>query len=114
MRLYSAAVNIDKLIEASISKIYKKKLQAGDIDADLFRANATKIYEGVKVGYRKDGVQGPGTNLSNETLNKLKVNSYTAAAFKQYKNNEEIASLLTDENGKQRSFAEFKKAAKPL
>lgn len=111
---YTAPANIDKLIEASIDKIYKKKLQSGDIDAELFRANANTIYKGVTDAATKDGVQGPGSNLSTEMKGKLKVNAFTAAAFKQYKNNEEIAALLIDENGKQRSFAEFKKLAKPM
>jgi len=41
-------VDMDALINASIAKMYAKKIEAGDIDADLFKANATIIYEGVK------------------------------------------------------------------
>lgn len=59
-------------------------------------------------------MQGRGTNLNAAMLEKLKVNSYTAAAFKQYKNNTEIVALLFDESGNRRSFAQFKAAAKPL
>jgi len=111
---YQAPFGIDTLIENCIEKIFHKKLKAGDIDADLFRANAKKIYEGVKAGATKDGVQGPGSNLSQSMLHKLKLNSFTAAVFKNYKNNLEIAALVTDENGNRRSFEEFSKLAKPL
>lgn len=107
---YKAPGNLDSIVESVLKKVYDKKLKAGDLDADLWLANANKIWEG--------GLEGLGdkwnkTAKATALATRLQENVFTFTAFKNHKNINEIVSLLS-KNGQARSWQEFYKEAKPI
>ncbi len=100
--------NLSALFEKAIKKIFDKKVQAGDIDADLWRANATELTKAVDEGlFRTEYKDSTDSDLSRQ----LKYNVSVFAAFKNHSQNLKMVEALTDANGALKSYAAFKKDA---
>lgn len=107
---YTNPTGLDSIVERVLQRVHRQQLKAGDLDADLWLANAHKIWEGGAKGL------GPGWNTDITRLGmalQLQQNAHIFAAFKNHHNINALVGLLTDK-GRVRSWAEFKKAAMPL
>lgn len=107
---YTNPTGLDSIVERVLQRVHRQQLKAGDLDADLWLANAHKIWEGGAKGL------GPGWNTDITRLGmalNLQQNAHIFAAFKNHHNINALVGLLTDK-GRVRSWAEFKKAAMPL
>jgi SPP1 gp7 family putative phage head morphogenesis protein len=102
------------MIEKAMLRAYQRKTSAKHPDVELWKANADTLWNGVKEGLPKDfNKLDFGSSEHRMALN-LRHNVFVTAAFKVHHNQLEMAKALFDENGKPRSFAQFKKAVKGI
>ena len=96
-----------KDITLSIAKDLYKGKQTGIVNMDLLKLTATKLREAITIGYATpDNKEIDVTDL--QMLSHLKNNAVVFSAFKSYQNQQEMVSLLTDKDGKLRSFNDYK------
>lgn len=96
-----------KDITLSIAKDLYKGKQSGIVNMDLLKLTATKLRDAITIGYATtDNKDIDITDL--QMLSHLKNNAVVFAAFKSYQNQQEMISLLTDKDGKLRSFSDYK------
>lgn len=107
---YNAPVDIDKIMDSAIARVYNGKLKAGDIDPDLWKSNTESMWKAVKEGW---GVP-KGLSMEHARLLELRSNVNTFAAFKNHANVVDVTLQLFDENGNERNFKQFKEAVSPL
>lgn len=75
---------------------------------ELLKHTATKLREAITIGYATpDNKDIDVRDL--QMLSHLKNNAVVFSAFKSYQNQKEMVSLLTDQDGKLRSFSDYKK-----
>ena len=94
--------------------MYERRLLAGDIDADLFRANALALWNGIEKGYGKNLGKVDFNGKDYEMLKALRENAYTFAAFKNHHNVKEMVDLLMDGSGNIKPFNLFRAEALAL
>jgi SPP1 gp7 family putative phage head morphogenesis protein len=80
------------------------------IDADVWRMNFESLVQGIVEAGLDFAVDYEYFDLANE----LRSNAAVFAAFKNHTEQNELADLLVDDEGKPRDFNAFKKLAKPI
>lgn len=103
--------DLDPLIEAMIKKVYENKLQAGDIDADLWKAQTEDYWKAIREGW---GKAPKFFEKAQVVMLELRRNVNVFSAFKNHANVLELTQSLTKPDGSVLSFSEFKKLAKPI
>lgn len=98
------------LTEAILKRIYDGFDVEKEIDADLYRHTADTLDRAVEKGF---GKVNPGT-MEEDFLRELKYNNSVFAAFKTHRQQNDLHRLLTDEEGRPKDFARFKKDTEPV
>ena len=80
------------------------------VDAEVWKMN----FESLRKAMGAAGIQFTDTYQYAELATELQRNAAAFAAFKNHAEQKELFKLLVDDKGEPRSFAAFKKAAKPL
>ncbi len=97
------------VVTRAVDRVYKRKLKRGDVDADLFQAQASEIWKGAKDGFAsnlKDFKYGSNAHLLHH---QLKYNSFVFAAFKVQHNVLDMHAQLFDGSGKLKTRNQFVK-----
>lgn len=105
-------VDFNRLVKKALNNIYHKRGGVGDIDPALFELNNTPLQKGIDKTFGSAGVEFGKKN--KVFIDQFKHNTSIFAAFKSHKQGDELAKLMLDEKGNQRSFSEFRKATEPL
>lgn len=101
----------ERVKEAVLKRIYENFDVRHKIEPELFRQTWYKLNEAVDKGVGKEVKLG---DPDYRFLHELKTNNAVFAAFKAHREQNDLAALLTDENGKQRSFNDFRKASEVI
>jgi len=100
----SDTININDLIKRAIRELYDDEEKRNElINKNLFDVTNNKLQAGIDTSLK--------TVDDSEFVDRFKNNTAVFAAFKNHLQTKEIVALLTDENGKLRSFSQFKKLA---
>jgi SPP1 gp7 family putative phage head morphogenesis protein len=105
--------NVEQLIARAAKNIYNKKLQAGDLDLELWRANVTRLVEAVQEGVGKKYHSINYQDKDHDLMVQLRRNIYAFAAFKNHSNIKDMVDFL-QEDGKVVSFSDFKAKAEQI
>lgn len=92
-------------------ELYDGKIKSGDLDPKTVKKLAAYLKKALDTGY---GTDGELSDQDTEMIRYLKENSQLFSGFKSYQHLQEASKQLLDENGKVRSFADFKKAVKEI
>lgn len=103
----TASAEMDEMIARMIAQVYDQKLQAGDVYANVWKATTEQYWKAIKEGY--DEI--PFYSKLQHNILELRRNVNTFAAFKNHANVFEMTLLLTDDEGRTRTFSQFKKLA---
>lgn len=97
----------NKVIERIAKELHSGKLKPSDLDQELVQKTYETLNKGVSEGY---GAKYHQYNAQNSTtVQKIQQNIYQFSAAKTYQQLAEYNGYLVDENGKERSFNDFKK-----
>ena len=96
---------------AVLKRIYEKFDVRDDIDPDLFEHARRCLDEAVESGL---GAEISIGDPDPEFLRELKRNNAVFAAFKAHREQNDLAALLTDDEGNLRSYDSFRKASEPV
>ncbi|MFV0590039.1 MAG: phage minor head protein [Draconibacterium sp.] len=99
------SINISQLVNEALKEIYGGDTQP--VNPRLFDITNNAIQNAFSVEFDTNG-WGQG---NPEFVDEFRTNGAVFAAFKNHQQTKDIVALLTDENGNQRSFYEFKKLA---
>lgn len=94
-----------------IRKVYDEKIQAGDIDAALWKAQTSEYWKAIQEGWGKASTFFDKAQIA---MLELRRNVNVFSAFKNHANILELTQSLTKPDGSRLSFAEFRKLAKPI
>ena len=99
-----------RTFDKAIKDYFDGKMEAGDIHHKLWEATYRSIGDGIlegggKIKYNTDDIL---------LINELKTNAAVFAAFKNHSQGKALVDLLLDENGKKRSWTDFRKAASKI
>ena len=94
-----------------LKRIYKAKALPNIIDAGVTEYIAKELYSAVEDGYGKSLLTVDFTTPDYEVLRHLKTNVYEFSAAKNYQMGKELTKTLIGDDGKLRSFSEFKRAS---
>jgi len=98
--------DIPRLVEAALNNIYEGLIDTkGEIEPNLFKIAFEKLVAGIDIAFPDISETSPELEFTYQ----LKHNSAVFAAFKTHKEQNEIARLLLDADGKLKSFSQFKK-----
>lgn len=101
----------DDFVEKILRRISSNGFDARrDIDPDLFDITFKWLNEAVEKGF---GSVEYGTDDAY-FVHQIKYNNAVFAAFKAHREQNELRAAMFDEDGKVRSFAQFRKAAEPI
>lgn len=104
---------MDAVIAAMVQQIWDAKgLPEGLINANVAKAFAEKLLKGVVEGFGTNGIDF--TTPDAEMLAALKANVYQFAAAKNYSQLKALSEALIGDDGKLRTFKEFKLAASKI
>jgi len=103
--------NIDNIIASAIERVFKKRLKAGQVDAKIWKENVSQLWQGVQQGLGSSFAQMEYTDTRYELAAAFRNNIHVFAAFKNHQETQDMVDALLDENGKQRSFSDFKEIA---
>jgi len=95
----------DKQIKDLLDSIYEGEITEYDLPEDLYFAIADYLKKGLYKGFGGTLADFEGKDL--ELLQELRNNIYMFSAAKTFKEVQDIASLLTNENGERRTSKEF-------
>lgn len=109
------ASGISYTLGTDLTEVVLKRIYAGfdvkkDIDPDLYKHTVNALNRAVEEGFEK---VNPGS-LEEDFLRELKHNNSVFAAFKTHRQQNDLHRLLTDENGKPKDFARFRKDTEPV
>ena len=96
---------------AVLKRIYEKFDVRDDIDPDLFEHTRRHLDEAVESGL---GAEIRFGDPDPEFLRELKRNNAVFAAFKAHREQNDLAALLTDDEGNLRSYDSFRKASEAV
>lgn len=105
---------LDKIVQAAIRKVYDKRLQAGDVDADTWKHNVEQLWAAAQEGTGKSFPELEYTDTTFELLAQLRSNIQVFAAFKNHQEIAEMAAALIDANNQVRSFDDFREVAQMI
>lgn len=103
-------VDLDKIVERSLKKVFDRKRKEGMLDADLWEANTREIWKGVQQGW-KQIARADYASPEHIKLIQMRENVAVFNVFKNHESQQEVANTLFDENGKLKKWAAFKKDA---
>lgn len=104
-------MNLDKIIEQAVLNVYLRKLQAGDLDADTWRANVLALWQAVNAAMPRPFKAMATDDELYSLVKTLRESAMVFAAFKNHHNINDMVAALTDDGGKLRSFSAFRDAA---
>ncbi|QQV91569.1 head morphogenesis protein /portal protein [Winogradskyella phage Peternella_1] len=88
-------------------ELHSGKLKPSDLDQELLSTTYKELNKGVSEGY---GTRFNNLDATNtKTVQQLKQNIYRFSAAKTYQELQKFNTYLTDKDGKERSFNDFKK-----
>lgn len=97
----------DKMRERILQRIHRGFNVKDEIDPDLFSFTLESLNEAVETGVNDPQLGDPDPSF----LKELKYNNAVFAAFKTHREQNDLAALLIDEEGRPRSFDSFRKAS---
>ncbi len=104
-------MELDQIMERAISNVFAHKLQAGDLDADTWKANVSALWAAIDKAtgnpFDNINVDHPLRDLATA----LRESAMVFAAFKNHHNIADLVDALTDDVGKLRPFAIFREVA---
>lgn len=98
---------LKQIIESIISRLHTGELKPGDVDLDLYELTADQLYEAVERGYGATLQSNLGSEV--EMLKALRENVYRFSGCKTYNFILDANKLLVTDDGKLKSFADFRK-----
>lgn len=98
----------DSIISSIARRIYKGTLKPEDLDKRLLNKTAKELLDATFSGYGKSLDQIDYTSPDYETLRQLQVNVHIFSGAKTYQQLRECTDRLLDEEGKIRSFTDFR------
>lgn len=107
----AAPIFTDKELKKIAKDYFDGKLKKGEIHPDIWAKVVERLKEGLDTGFGKLDPKDDDLKDLHEALTN---NVAVFAAFKNHQQAKELHSLLLDEEGKQRSFANFLKEAKKV
>lgn len=108
------AFDLTDVFERAIKEVYDRKIKRGELHAALWRATADELLKAIDEGTGKTYTDIRYTDPDKEYIAQLRQNAMTFAAFKNHANMADMFKLLTDANGKPRSWNDFKTEALKL
>lgn len=97
-------IDIDKLLRDAINSVYGNRYgEQEQVDKSLFKITNDALQQGIDTAL-EDNTPDPGF------IRQFKNNAAVFAAFKNYQQTREFVAALYDQDGKLRSFREFRKA----
>lgn len=100
-----------EVIDKALKNIYTKNFDiTKDIEPELYKATLDLFNKTIDNSFGKVEFGKPNYDFVQE----LKYNNAVFAAFKTHRQQNDIAQLLTDDNGKLKNFTEFKKDVSPI
>jgi SPP1 gp7 family putative phage head morphogenesis protein len=99
--------DLSEVIDAIIAKMKQGDLKPGSVDPDLYELIGSRLFDAVERGYGT--TIDAGAQVAKDTLMALRDNVYRFSAFKTYHFIQEANTLLKNEDGTLKSFADFKK-----
>ncbi len=105
----SLNLDLGKIVEDAAKRVYAKRLVAGELDPEIWKANYDKLLQAIEQGWGKTILQTQYTDPDLEYLLQLRRNIAVFAAFKNYHNVADMVAALTDNKGKVREWADFQK-----
>jgi SPP1 gp7 family putative phage head morphogenesis protein len=109
--LNPVAVDLDDAVNRALQRVYDKKLKAGGVDKDVFMGWASDLWKSTNSGYGVNLDALKYASPDHVLLNQLRYNIHVFAVFKNHHHTNELVKALVTDDGKVRSFGEFKKAA---
>ncbi len=108
----SGGINLDKIVDRSIKRMYEGKTTPGQPDAELVRAEAEHLWKGVKKGWNTNGENIKFGSQEQRLLVQMRHNTFVTSVFKRHHFALDMGRELFDSKGEIRSFSEFRKAVK--
>lgn len=103
-------MDLDNIVARAIKNVWDKKIEAGDLDADLWRHNAAEIWRGLDDGLGKQSASTPYTDPDAATAHALR---HSVAVFVAFKNHHNIADMV-QAAAESKDFTDFKAKALAL
>jgi SPP1 gp7 family putative phage head morphogenesis protein len=103
-------VDLDRIVERSLKKVFDRKRKEGMLDADLWEANTREIWKGVQQGWKQIS-KAEYASPEHIKLIQMRENVAIFNVFKNHESQQEIANTLFDEKGALRKWPAFKKEA---
>lgn len=101
------------IMERAIDRVWKHKLQSGQIDEELFKAETKVLLQGL-YSSMGDPVRMGYANTKLDTLQAMRRNVFTFVAFKNHHQVNAMVDLLQDDKGNLRPKADFMREARKI
>ncbi len=103
-------IDLNDITLKAIRKVFERRLNRGDIDAETYLKETEHLWTGLQSGMGHHGsIAFTDTRL--DTIQAMRRNIFTFAAFKRHHHIADMVNALTDENGQLRSWSKFKNEA---
>lgn len=107
----AAGKDIEDLLTTLINRIYREKKMPPGIDKKVTRYYAGQLWTAVTEGYGDDLITVDYDTPDAAMLQNLQTNVYQFSAAKNYTQLKSLTRALLNDEGKLRTFSEFKRAA---
>ena len=94
-----------------IRKIFDRDITSGKIDKETFLENSKDMFSEIESGFGSTLTTSSFRDGTTQLLQRMRRNTFTFIAFKNHSNITQMVEALKDQNGKLRTWSEFKKAA---
>lgn len=101
--------DLSKLLEQFVKRIYTRKIRPGKIDSEVAKANADKVWNGMKRGFNDNLTNVKFGSPEHRLKVQLRYNVFVMAAFKNHHNTLDLHNLLFNGDGTVKTFSAFKK-----
>lgn len=103
------------VMEETMRRVWEKKVQAGELDADSWGYFAQELERGIGQGFGASLAEISYEKATDwELMAQLRRNIHVFAAFKNHAAVSDMAAALVDEAGNLREWRDFKAAAEPI
>lgn len=110
---YKSPQGLNQFMDRAIERVHKRRLKAGDVDADLVKVTAKKLWQGVLDGAGDVKALQFGS-LAQRMLIQMRFNVHVLAAFKNHHNTLEMVNTLFDAEGNIKTFGAFRNQARKI
>lgn len=114
INLLTQALDLDGIMDEVIQRIWKEKLQAGDLDADTWRYNTEQLWKAAQSGAGKNLIETAYADPDYELLTQFRQNIFVFSAFKNHNQISDMVAALLKPDGTPRSWQEFKEVAQQI